>query len=96
MMKENSGNKLMERAQGQNKWMQNEFWSKTWTQKVYQRNAEWIDNIKKEFKELEEDHEANIHLDFLRFITRKKYQFGKRRAMMEFMDSGFKHSRPST
>ena len=39
--------------------------------KKYQRNAEWRNNMKKEFEELEEVIEAYIHLDSLK-ASRKK------------------------
>ena len=42
---------------------------------------------------LEEGLKAEIHIDLLR-TTLKKYQIGKRQAMMEYMDSGSGNSSP--
>ena len=40
--------------------------------------------MKKEFEGLEKDPKAEIHIDLL---NTKKYQTGKRQAMMEYIDS---------
>ena len=42
---------------------------------------------------LEEGPKAEIHIDLLK-ITLKKYQSGKRQAMMEYMVSGSRNSPP--
>ena len=49
----------------------------------------------RELKGLEEGPKAEIHIDLLK-MTLKKYQTGKRRAMMEFLVSGSRHSPPFT
>ena len=49
----------------------------------------------KELEGLEEGLKAEIHIDLLR-TTLKIYQNGKRQAMMEYMDTGFKISPPFT
>ena len=49
----------------------------------------------KELEGLEEGLKAEIHIDLLK-TTLKKYQTGKRQAMMEYMDSGSRNSPPFT
>ena len=41
--------------------------------------------------EFEEGPKAEIHIDLQR-MTLKKYQIGKRQAMMEYMDAGLRNS----
>ena len=52
-------------------------------------------NIKKELEQLEKGVEAEMHLNLVK-STLKKYQIGKRQAMMAYMVSGFKTLRPSS
>ena len=47
----------------------------------------------KELEGLVEDSKAEIHIDLLK-TTLKKYQIGKRQAMMEYMVSGPRNSPP--
>ena len=44
-----------------------------------------MDKIEKNLQELEESPNAKIHLDLLR-ATLKKYQIGKRQAMLAYID----------
>ncbi len=53
--------------------------------------AEWR-NMKKEFQGLEEDLEAGKHMESPR-STPRHYQIGKHKAVMTYMDSGFKNSK---
>ena len=72
------------------------FWSKKWVKKRgHNRKVKWIKNMEKELREREEGPKIKTHLDSLR-ATFKKYQIGKGRAMMIYMDSGFKKSLSST
>ena len=61
--------------------------------------AEWINNMTRELEGLEAGSKAKIHNCLLK-TTLKKYQFGKRHAMMEFMVSNNQvihlHSRQSS
>ena len=70
-----------------------QFWSKLWQPREDNKKAEWISNMAKEFKGLEEGLKAEIHIDLLK-TTLKKYQIGKCLAMMEYMDSGSRNSPP--
>ena len=47
----------------------------------------------KRVKIFEEGPKAEIHINLLR-TTLKKYQIGKRQAIMEYMDSGSRNSTP--
>ena len=38
-----------------------QFWRKIWRKKEHNGNAKWVNNMKKEFEELEEGPEANIY-----------------------------------
>ena len=49
----------------------------------------------KELEGLEEDPKAEIPIDLIK-TKLKKYQTGKRSAMMEYMDSGSRNSPPFT
>ena len=49
--------------------------------------AEWINNMKREPGGFEKGPKAEIHIDLLK-TTLKRYQIGKRQAMMEHMVSG--------
>ena len=49
----------------------------------------------KELEGLEEGPKAEINVDLLK-TTLKKYQIGKRQAMMEYMDSGSRNLLPFT
>ena len=49
----------------------------------------------RELEALEENLKAKIHINLLK-KTLKKYQTGKRQAMMEYMDSGSRNSPPFT
>ena len=51
--------------------------------------------MKKEFQGLKEDLEAGKHMESPR-STPRHYQIGKHKAVMTYMDSGFKNSHPST
>ena len=48
----------------------------------------------KEFEGLEEGPNAEIHIDLLK--KHKKYQIGKRLAIMEYMESASRNSLPFT
>ena len=63
--------------------------------KKHNENAEWINNITRELEGLEEGPKTEIHIDLLK-TTLKKYQTGKRQAMLEYMASGSKNSPPFT
>ena len=49
----------------------------------------------KELERLEEGPKLERHIDSLK-MTLKEYQTGKRRAMIEYMDSGSRNSPPFT
>ena len=70
-----------------------QFWSKIWRPKEHNKVAEWISNMAKDLKGLKEGPKAEIHIYLLR-TTLKKYQIGKRLAMMEYMDSDSRNSLP--
>ena len=72
-----------------------QFSTKIWLSREHNKKAEWIRNITKEFEGLEEGPKAELHIDLLK-TTLKKYQIGKRQAMMEYMDSGSRNSPPFT
>ena len=63
--------------------------------KIHNEKAEWINHNTREQEELEEGQKAEIHTDLLK-TTLKKYQTGKRQAMMEYMVSGSRSSPPFT
>ena len=63
--------------------------------KKHNGKTEWINNMIKELEGLEEGPKAEIPIDLLKTIL-KKYQTGKRLAMMEYMVSGSKNSPPFT
>ena len=63
------------------------FWTKIIATKKHNKKGEWISNITRGLEELEEGPKAEIHTDLLK-TTLKKYQTGKRQAMMEYMISG--------
>ena len=65
------------------------------TRKKHNEKVESINNITREQEGFEEDAKAEIHTDLLK-ITFKKYQTGKRQAMMEYMVSGSRNSLPFT
>ena len=44
----------------------NQCWSKIWERKVHNRKAEWMNNMKKKIKGLEEGPQAMIHLKLFR------------------------------
>ena len=72
------------------------FWTKIWqTKKKHNEKAEWIINMTKELERLKQRPKAEIHIDLLK-TTLKRYQTGKRQAMMEYMDSGSSNSPPFT
>ena len=58
------------------------------------RKAKYIKHMEKELQGLEEGPKAKILLNSFK-ATLKKYQIGKLRAIMEYMDSGLKNSPPS-
>ena len=71
------------------------FWTKIWQPKKHDERAEWINNITRELEGLEENPKVEMHIDLLK-TTLKKYQTGKRQAMMEYMGSGSRNSPPFT
>ena len=72
------------------------FWTKIpQPKKKHKEKAEWINNMTSELKGLEEVSKAEIHTDLLK-TTLKKYQTGKRQAMMEYIVSGSRNSTPFT
>ena len=72
------------------------FWTKIWQQKKkHNENAEWVNNTISELEGLEKGPKKSIHMDLIK-TTLKKYQIGKRQAMMEYMTSGSRNSPPST
>ena len=64
-----------------------QFWGKIWQPREHNEKAEWISNLGKKLKGLDERPKAKIHIDSTRTKV-KKYQIGKRKAMMAYMDSG--------
>ena len=72
-----------------------QFWNKIWERREHNRRAEWISNMGKELEGLKGGPKAKIQFNSLR-TTLKKYQIGKRLAMMVYMDTSFKNSLPST
>ena len=48
-----------------------QFWSKIWTRKYHYRTSEWINDMKKELKELEDNFEANILMESPRATLKK-------------------------
>ena len=72
-----------------------QFWTKIWQLKKHNEKAEWINDMTRELKGLEEGSKAEIHIELLK-KTLKRYQTGKRQAMMEYMDSGSRNSPPFT
>ena len=71
------------------------FGAKIWEPKKYNQNAEWINNITRELDGLEEGPKIEILVNLLK-TTLKKYQTGKRQAIMEYMASGSRNSPPFT
>ena len=69
-----------------------QFWTKIWQPRKHNEIAEWIKTMTKELEGLEEGLKVEILIDLLK-TTLKKYQTGKRQAMMEYMDSGSRNSR---
>ena len=63
--------------------------------KKHNEKAEWINDTTRELEGLEEGPKAEIHIDLLK-TTLKKYQTGKRQAMMEYMVFGSRNSPPFT
>ena len=63
--------------------------------KKHNEKAEWINNMTREQVGLEKGRKAEIHIDLLK-TTLKKYQIGKRQAMMEYKVSGLRNSPPFT
>ena len=63
--------------------------------KKHTEKAEWINNMTRVLEEIEESMKAEIHIDLLK-TTLKKYQTGKRPAMVEYMISGSRNSLPIT
>ena len=61
----------------------------------HNEKAQWINNITKDLEGLEEGPKVEIHIDLLKTIP-KKYQTGKRLAMMEYMVSSSRNSPPIT
>ena len=61
------------------------------TTKKHNEMAEWINNVTRELEGLKEVPKAEIHIDLLK-TTLKKYQIGKRQAMMEYMVSDSRRS----
>ena len=55
--------------------------------KKHDEKAEWINNMTRELEGPDESSKAEIHIDLLK-TTLKKYQTGKRQAVMEHMVSG--------
>ena len=55
--------------------------------KKHNEKAKWINNMTKELEGIKEGPKAKILIDLLK-TTLKKYQTGKRQAMMEYMVSG--------
>ena len=50
--------------------------------------------MEKQLEGVEEGPKVKIHIESLR-TTLRKYQIGKRQAMMAYMDSGLRNSPPS-
>ena len=63
--------------------------------KKHNEKTEWINNLTRELEGLEEGPKAEIHIGLLK-TTLKKYQIGKRQAMVEYMVSGSRNSPPFT
>ena len=57
----------------------------------HNEKAEWISNMTRDLEELEEGPKSEIYTDLLK-TTLKKYQTGKRQAMMEYMVSDSRNS----
>ena len=75
-------------------WMQeklNNFRVKYGNQENITKKAEWINKMTKELEEIEEGPKVEIHIDLF-----KKYQIGKRLAIMENMYSGSRNLLPFT
>ena len=69
MKTENSTNKSEENARGRsNNRIQNykTIWNQVWEHKEHNRNAEWINNMKKELQGLEEGPKADMYLYLLK------------------------------
>ena len=71
------------------------FWTETRQPKKQNEKVEWINNMTREVEGFEEGSKAEIHIDLPK-TTLKKYQNGKRLAMMEYMVSGSRNSPPFT
>ena len=62
------------------------FLDRSMATKKYKVKAEWINNMTRELKGLEEGPKSEIHIDLLK--TTQKYQTGKHQATMEYTVSG--------
>ena len=71
------------------------FWTEIWQPRKHNEKVEWINNMTKELEGLEEGPKGELHIDLL-ITTLKKFQTGKRQAIMEYMDSGSRNSPPFT
>ena len=63
--------------------------------KKHKEKAEWINNMTRELEGLKEGLKAEILIELFKTIL-KKYQNGKRQAMMEYVVSGSRNSPPLT
>ena len=77
MTRKHSNNRVKEKP--------NNFELKYGNQENIFKKAKWKSNMTKELKGLEEGPKAEMHIDLFK-TTLKKYQIGKRQAMMEYMD----------
>ena len=73
----------------------NDFGKNMATKKKHNGKTEWINNMTKELEGLEKSPKAEIHIDSLK-TKLKKYQTGKRQAMMGYLVSGSRNSPPFT
>ena len=69
------------------------FWTKIWQPKIHNERAEWINNITRELEGLEKAWKQKYTLICSKWHL-KKYQTGKRQAMMEYVVSGSRNSPP--
>ena len=71
------------------------FWTKIWKPKKHNENAEWINNITREIKDLKKAPKRKYTSTHPK-QHRKEYQTGKCLVMMEYMASGSRNSPPFT
>ena len=66
------------------------FWTKIWQPRKHKEKAEWINNMTKELEGSKKARKRKYKSIYSK--QHKKYQTGKRLAMMEYMVSGSRNS----